>query len=57
MDMREASAMMEASGLVDDPDCTTPAPGARRSGEAADGMLAKDGTREFPEGVMQAHDA
>lgn len=40
MDMREASAMMEASGR-----------------EAADGMLAKDGTREFPEGVMQAHDA
>lgn len=34
MDMREASAMTEASGLVDHPDGTTPASGSRPRGEA-----------------------
>jgi hypothetical protein len=33
MDMRETSAMTEASGLVDDPGGTTPASGARPAGE------------------------
>jgi hypothetical protein len=34
MDMREASAMTEASGLIDDPDGAAPASGARPVGEA-----------------------
>ncbi len=37
MDLREASAMTEASGLVDDPDDNTPA-----SGAGPDGATARD---------------
>jgi len=33
MDMRETSAMTEASGLVDDPEGSAPASGARPGGE------------------------
>jgi hypothetical protein len=35
MDMRETSAMTEASGLVDDPEGATLVPGARSGGGAA----------------------
>lgn len=39
MDMREASAMTEASGLVDDPDGAALTSGARPVGEASSRLL------------------